>query len=163
MDDPEKVAELITSKTKMIWLETPTNPLLNVIDIQALCELAQSHNILTIVDNTFATPYLQQPLNMGADIVLHSVTKYLNGHSDVVMGALVLRDATLHERLRFLQNACGAVPGPMDSFLTLRGIKTLHLRMRQHCANGAEIAQFLQDHPESWVGVLAGIYPSSQS
>lgn len=148
MGSLDTIEELITPKTKMIWVETPTNPLMNIIDIEGVTKLVKGKDILTVVDNTFCSPYLQNPLDLGADVVLHSITKYLNGHSDVVMGCLVVKDDELEERLRFLQNSCGAVPGPMDSFLTLRGIKTLHLRMARHSENGAAIAAFLKDHPK---------------
>lgn len=147
MSDPAEVAALITPDTRLIWAETPTNPLLNIIDIAGLAALAREHGCLLGVDNTFATPYLQNPLDLGADLVMHSVTKYLGGHSDVVMGALVVNDDGLAERLAFLQNSAGAVPGPMDCFLVLRGIKTLHVRMQRHCENGAEVAAFLSEHP----------------
>ena len=146
MSDPARVAEHVTPSTRLIWAETPTNPLLNIIDIAALATLAKEHGCLLGVDNTFATPYLQNPLDLGADLVMHSVTKYLGGHSDVVMGALVVNDDTLAEHLAFLQNSAGAIPGPMDCFLVLRGIKTLHVRMQRHCENGAEVAAFLQEH-----------------
>ena len=148
MQDLEALAGMITSKTRMIWIETPTNPLMNIIDIEGITQLAEGKNVLTVVDNTFASPYLQNPLNLGADIVVHSITKYLAGHSDVVMGTAIMRDPELHKQLRFLQNACGAVPGPQDCFLVLRGLKTLHLRMRQHSENGRKIAEFLQAHPK---------------
>lgn len=148
MQDPEAVRKLINANTKMIWVETPTNPTLNVIDIEAMAALAREASALLVVDNTFATPYLQNPLDLGADIVLHSLTKYMGGHSDVVMGALVVRSSELEEKLAFIQNSCGATPGPMDCFLVLRGIKTLHLRMRQHCENGRIIAQWLKQHPQ---------------
>ena len=148
METTEATAALINENTKLIWLETPTNPMMNIIDIKAFSDLAKEHNLLLGVDNTFATPYLQTPLDLGADIVMHSVTKYLGGHSDVVMGALVVNDADLHEKLAFLQNSCGATPGPQDSFLVLRGIKTLHLRMDRHCVNGAKIAEYLSTHPK---------------
>jgi cystathionine gamma-lyase len=138
----------LNSKTKLIWLETPSNPLMNVIDIQACVEIAKKQNILVAVDNTFASPYLQNPLDIGADIVMHSVTKYLGGHSDVIMGALITNDEKLHQELAFIHNSCGAVPGPQDSFLVLRGIKTLHLRMERHCLNGRKIAEFLKAHPK---------------
>jgi cystathionine beta-lyase len=131
----------------LIWVETPTNPLLNIIDIKAMAKLAHENNALLAVDNTFASPYLQNPIDHGADIVMHSVTKYLGGHSDVVMGALVVKEESLGERLAFIQNSSGAVCGPMDSFLVLRGIKTLHIRMQRHCENGERIAAFLKDHP----------------
>lgn len=148
MQDLDALASMVTPKTRMIWVETPTNPLMNVIDIEGITQLAKAQNVLTVVDNTFASPYLQNPLNLGADIVIHSITKYLAGHSDVVMGTAIMRDPELHSQLRFLQNACGAVPGPQDCFLVLRGLKTLHLRMRQHCTNGKAIAEFLQAHPK---------------
>lgn len=148
MQDPDAVRKLINPNTKLIWVETPTNPTLNVIDIEAMAGLAREAGALLVVDNTFATPYLQNPLDLGADIVLHSLTKYMGGHSDVVMGALVVRSSELQEKLAFIQNSCGATPGPMDCFLVLRGIKTLHLRMRQHCENGRIIAQWLRQHPQ---------------
>jgi cystathionine beta-lyase len=148
MDDPDAVAGQITPSTRMIWLETPTNPLLNIIDIERIASHARQFGILTVVDNTFASPYLQNPLELGAGLVLHSITKYINGHSDVVMGCVVMQDDELYERLKFLQNAVGAVPGPMDCFLTLRGIKTLHLRMERHCQNGEAVARFLAAHPK---------------
>lgn len=148
MDNANEVEKYINSNTKLIWMETPTNPLLNIIDIKAIANLGKKHTIITVVDNTFATPYLQLPLDLGVDIVMHSVTKYLSGHSDVVMGAIILNDKEVAARLAFLQNACGAVPGPQDCFLVLRGIKTLHLRMERHCDNAAQIAQFLSDHPK---------------
>ena len=139
--------EAIGPRTRLIWLETPTNPMMNVINIEAIAGKARKRGVLLAVDNTFATPYLQQPLNLGADIVMHSATKYLGGHSDVVAGALIVRDQELADRLFFLQNACGAVLGPMDSYLVLRGIKTLHVRMQRHCENGRAIAEFLSQHP----------------
>ena len=148
MENADTIAEYINENTKLIWVETPTNPMLNVIDIAAISKVAKANNVLLGVDNTFATPYLQTPIDLGADIVMHSVTKYIGGHSDVVMGALMLNDDKLAEQLYFLQNSCGAVPGPMDSFLVLRGIKTLHLRMQRHCDNGKTIAHFLQHHPK---------------
>jgi cystathionine beta-lyase len=148
MQDPANVAAKINDKTKLIWVETPTNPMMNVVDIKSMHKLATDQNILLAVDNTFASPYLQQPLTMGADIVMHSATKYLGGHSDVILGALVVRNAALAERLSFIQNASGAVCGPLDSFLVLRGIKTLHVRMQRHCENGDKIAHFLADHPK---------------
>jgi cystathionine gamma-lyase len=138
----------INANTKLIWLETPSNPLMNIIDIKACVEIAKKNNIIIAVDNTFASPYLQNPLDMGADIVMHSVTKYLSGHSDVIMGALVTNNEKLYADLAFIHNSCGAVPGPQDSFLVLRGIKTLHLRMERHCLNGRMIAEFLQQHPK---------------
>lgn len=147
MHNLQEVEAAITPATKLIWVETPTNPMLNVIDIAGMAQLAKKHKALLAVDNTFATPYLQQPLTLGADLVMHSATKYLGGHSDVVMGALVTARQDLAERLYFIQNASGAVCGPMDSFLVLRGIKTLHVRMERHCANAAELAHFLLDQP----------------
>lgn len=138
----------INANTKLIWLETPSNPLMNIIDIKACVDFAKKKNIIVAVDNTFASPYLQNPLDLGADIVMHSVTKYLGGHSDVVMGALITNDEKLHQELAFIHNSCGAVPGPQDSFLVLRGIKTLHLRMERHCLNGRKIAEFLKAHPK---------------
>ena len=148
MDNAEKVESYINENTKMIWAETPTNPMLNIVNIESLGATSKKHNLIFVVDNTFATPYLQRPLDLGADIVMHSLTKYMSGHSDVVMGAAICKDEALAERLYFIQNSCGAVPGPMDSFLVLRGIKTLHLRMQRHCANGKVIAKFLKDHPK---------------
>lgn len=147
MQDPANVAAKINPKTKLIWVETPTNPMMNVVDITAMQKLVADKDIYLAVDNTFASPYLQQPLSLGADIVMHSATKYLGGHSDVILGALVVRDAALAERLSFIQNASGAVCGPLDAFLVLRGIKTLHVRMQRHCENGEKIARFLADHP----------------
>lgn len=146
MEDPRTIETYITPHTKLIWAETPTNPMMNIIDIEEIGKVAKKHNILFGVDNTFATPFLQNPLDLGADIVMHSVTKYLGGHSDVVMGALIVNDDQLLEKLAFIQNACGATPGPQDCFLVLRGIKTLHLRMERHCENGAAIARFLKAH-----------------
>jgi cystathionine beta-lyase len=148
MSDPTSIAEHITDKTKMIWVETPTNPMMNIIDIAAVAKLSTGNKIILAVDNTFASPYLQNPLDLGADIVMHSVTKYLGGHSDVVMGALVVNDDELAQKLFFIQNACGAVPGPQDCFLVLRGIKTLHLRMERHAQNGKTIAAYLKNHPK---------------
>ena len=148
MRDTATVAQHITPNTKLFWVETPTNPMMNIIDLKGMAELAKAHNITLAVDNTFASPYLQQPLEFGADIVMHSATKYLAGHSDVILGSLVVNDDTLAERLRFIQNASGAVPSPMDCFLVLRGIKTLHVRMERHCENAAQIAAFLQQHPK---------------
>ncbi|MED5363007.1 MAG: cystathionine gamma-synthase [Bacteroidota bacterium] len=147
MQDPANVAAKINVKTKLIWVETPTNPMMNVVDITAMSQLVEDRDIYLAVDNTFASPYLQQPLSLGADIVMHSATKYLGGHSDVILGALVVRDTSLAERLSFIQNASGAVSGPLDAFLVLRGIKTLHVRMQRHCENGEKIARFLADHP----------------
>ncbi len=148
MQDPNNIVPLINENTKLIWAETPTNPLMNIVDIRAITTIAKSHNILVCVDNTFASPYLQNPLDLGADIVMHSATKYLGGHSDVIQGALVMNDEALREKLYFIQKSCGAVPGPMDCFLVLRGIKTLHVRMRQHCENGRIIAHWLRNHPK---------------
>jgi cystathionine beta-lyase/cystathionine gamma-synthase len=144
----EEVAAKLNSRTKVIWAETPTNPLLKIFDIKKLASLKKQQDFLLVVDNTFATPYLQTPLELGADIVMHSVTKYLGGHSDLVMGALVVRDEALAEKLYFIQNSSGAVCGPMDSFLALRGIKTLHVRMQRHCENAEAVARFLISHPE---------------
>ncbi len=144
----ENARLLINANTKLMWLETPSNPLMNIIDIKACCELAKKHNVMVAVDNTFASPYLQNPLDLGANIVMHSVTKYLGGHSDVVMGALVVNDEKLRDELYFILNSCGAVPGPQDSFLVLRGIKTLHLRMERHCFNGKKVAEYLKSHPK---------------
>ncbi len=148
MQDTSVIEEHINENTKLLWIETPTNPMMNVIDIGAAAELAKKHDLLLAVDNTFATPYLQRPLDLGADIVMHSATKYLGGHSDVVVGALVVNDDTLAEKLYFLQNASGGVCGPMDSFLVLRGIKTLHVRMQRHCENCRAIAEYLREHPK---------------
>lgn len=148
MEKPEDILPLINKNTKLIWAETPTNPMMNIIDIKALAKIAKNNKVLFGVDNTFATPFLQTPLDLGADLVMHSVTKYLAGHSDVVMGALVVRDKKLADDLAFIQNSCGAVPGPQDCFLVLRGIKTLHLRMERHCQNGKTIAAYLINHPK---------------
>lgn len=147
MSDPAHVAAAMTPNTRLIWVETPTNPLLKIIDIAAMAELAKKHGCWLGVDNTFASPYLQTPLDLGAHIVMHSATKYLGGHSDVVMGALVVNDDGLRERLAFIQNSSGATPGPQDCFLVLRGLKTLHLRMQRHCENGRAVATFLAGHP----------------
>ncbi len=146
--DVKAVEEAITDKTKLIWVETPTNPTLKLADIEAIGNVAKAKNILYAVDNTFASPYLQNPLDLGADIVMHSVTKYLGGHSDVVMGALVMNDEDLYKQLWFYYNACGGTPGPQDAFLVLRGIKTLHLRMKAHCENGRKVAEYLKNHPK---------------
>ena len=146
LQDIEEISGLITNKTKMIWVETPTNPMMNLIDVQTLSEICRKNKVLLAVDNTFATPYLQKPLDLGADIVMHSATKYLAGHSDVILGALIVKDDQLAEKLYFLQNASGAICGPMDSFLTLRGIKTLHVRMERHCFNAEKIVNFLANH-----------------
>lgn len=148
MQNAANIEDYITESTKLIWVETPTNPMMNVIDILVVSALAKKHKILLAVDNTFATPYIQVPLDLGADIVMHSATKYLGGHSDVVVGALVVNDKELADKLYFIQNASGAVCGPMDSFLTLRGIKTLHVRMQRHCENGKAIAEYLDNNPK---------------
>ena len=148
MDNAHNIESIINSNTKLIWVETPTNPMLNIIDIKRVSRIAKQHHILLAADNTFATPYLQRPLDLGADIVMHSATKYLGGHSDVVMGALVVNDKTLADQLYFIQNASGAICGPHDSFLVLRGIKTLHIRMQRHCENGCAVALFLSTHPK---------------
>ncbi len=142
------VQTAVTVKTKLIWIETPTNPLMNITDIAAVAAISKAAGAILCVDNTFASPYLQNPLDLGADIVMHSATKYLGGHSDVIQGALMMNDKDLREQLYFIQKSCGAVPGPMDCFLVLRGIKTLHVRMKQHCENGAIVAQFLRNHPK---------------
>ncbi len=159
MYDAANVEKEIGPDTRLIWIETPTNPMLNIVDIQAVCAIARKRGILTCVDNTFASPYLQNPLDLGADIVLHSATKYIGGHSDVVHGCLIVKDADLAQRLRFLQNASGAVPGPQDCFLILRGIKTLHLRVQRACENASTIAQHLMAHPKVakvyWPGFAA--------
>jgi len=148
MGQCESIRQYVNSNTKMIWAETPTNPLLNIVDIEGVARIAKEHKLIFVVDNTFASPYLQNPLDWGADIVLHSATKYLGGHSDVVHGALIMNDAALEEKLRFIQNSCGAVPGPHDAWLVLRGIKTLHVRMQRHCENGKAIAHYLRNHPK---------------
>ncbi len=147
-EDPDTVRRAFKPNTKLLWIETPSNPLLNIVDIRALSEVAHEHGVLVVVDNTFATPYLQRPIELGADIVVHSTTKYLGGHSDVVGGALCIKERAIYEQLKFYQNAVGAVPGPLDCFLVLRGIKTLALRMRQHCENAQRIAEYLAQHPE---------------
>ena len=156
MQDTAAIEASITDKTKLIWVQTPTNPMMNIIDVEAVAQVAKAHKILLAVDNTFATPYLQQPLDLGADLVMHSVTKYLGGHSDLVMGGLIIRDKDLADKLYFIQNASGAVCGPQDSFLALRGIKTLHVRMQRHCENGKAVAEFLKNHPKVdkvyWLG-----------
>ena len=148
LSKPEIIQEYINEKTKLVWIETPTNPTMQIIDIEAIANITKSKGLLLAVDNTFASPYLQNPIDLGADIVMHSVTKYIGGHSDVVMGALMLNDEVLYKKLWFIYNACGATPGPMDSFLVLRGIKTLHLRMKAHCENGRVVAEFLKTHPK---------------
>jgi cystathionine beta-lyase len=146
MQNADNIKEYINANTKLIWTETPTNPMMNIIDIAAVAAIAKQNNILICVDNTFASPYLQTPLDLGADIVLHSATKYLGGHSDVVHGCLIINDATLNEKLTFIQNSCGAVPGPQDCFLVLRGLKTLHIRMQRHCENGEKVANWLRSN-----------------
>lgn len=146
MQDAENIRKYINGNTKLIWIETPTNPLLNIIDIAATARIANEHKVLLCVDNTFASPYLQNPLDLGAHIVVHSATKYLGGHSDVVHGAIIVKDEDLAKQLYFIQNSCGAVPGPQDCFLVLRGLKTLHVRMQRHCENGAKVAGFLRQH-----------------
>ncbi|MCC3159143.1 cystathionine gamma-synthase [Hymenobacter sp. 15J16-1T3B] len=147
MHDAEAVRAAMTERTKLVWAETPTNPLLHVVDIRAIAEVAHAGGALLVVDNTFATPYLQTPLDLGADVVMHSLTKYMGGHSDVVMGALIVQDDELHQRLAFIQNACGGTPGPQDCFLVLRGLKTLHIRMQRHSENGRAVAEYLRQHP----------------
>ncbi len=144
MDEAENIANYITENTKLIWVETPTNPMMNIIDIEAVAKISKAHKITLCVDNTFSTPYLQNPLDLGADIVMHSLTKYIGGHSDVVMGALITSSNDIADEIRFMQNASGAVPGPQDCFLVLRGIKTLHIRMQRHCENGAAVAAYLK-------------------
>ncbi|MGB0242775.1 MAG: cystathionine gamma-synthase [Bacteroidia bacterium] len=148
MSNSDEVESAINDKTKMVWVETPTNPLLRIIDIEKVAALGHKVNATVVVDNTFCSPYLQNPVDFGADIVMHSATKYINGHSDVVMGILCTNSDELNDRLAFIQNTCGATPGPMDSFLVLRGIKTLHIRMKQHCENGKLVAEFLKNHPK---------------
>lgn len=148
MGDISNIENYINANTKLVWLETPTNPMMNIIDIQGATAITKKHNLLLAADNTFATPYLQRPLDFGVDIVMHSVTKYLGGHSDVVMGALIVNDDELGKKLAFIQNSSGATPGPQDCFLVLRGIKTLHLRVQRHCENAKVIAQYLKVHPK---------------
>jgi len=148
MENASKIEDYINENTKLIWVETPTNPMLNIIDIKVTAAIAKKHDVLLAVDNTFATPYLQRPLDLGADIVMHSATKYLGGHSDVVMGALVVKDKELADQLYYIQNSSGAICGPQDSFLMLRGIKTLHIRMQRHCENGRAVANYLVNHPK---------------
>jgi len=147
LSDPTNIRQYLSDKTKLIWIETPTNPTMQIIDIAAVGTIAKEAGILYVVDNTFASPYLQNPIDLGADIVMHSVTKYIAGHSDVVMGALVTNNEELYKQLFFYYNACGGTPGPQDSFLALRGIKTLHLRMKAHCENGRQVATYLKSHP----------------
>ena len=146
MFDTGNISKVINERTKLLWVETPTNPLMNIVDIEAVSKIAKEKNIIVCVDNTFASPYLQNPLDLGADIVMHSATKYLGGHSDVIHGCLMMNDKDLREQLYFIQKSCGAVPGPQDCFLVLRGLKTLHLRMERHCENGEKIARFLRNH-----------------
>ncbi|MBA9075327.1 cystathionine gamma-synthase [Rufibacter quisquiliarum] len=148
MADISSIEQYVTENTKMVWVETPTNPLLNIIDIKGAADICKKHNLTLVVDNTFSTPYLQTPLDLGADIVMHSLTKYMAGHSDVVMGAIVVKEDAMAEKLAFLQNACGGTPGPQDCFLVLRGLKTLHVRMQRHCENGRKIAEYLKQHPK---------------
>ncbi|MBX2984445.1 MAG: cystathionine gamma-synthase [Bacteroidia bacterium] len=148
MSDIANIQAKINPNTKLIWAETPTNPLLKIVDLKAVAEIAKSNKVLLAVDNTFASPYLQTPLNLSADLVVHSATKYIGGHSDVVMGAICGNSPELFEKLSFIQNACGAVPGPMDCFLAIRGIKTLHVRMDRHCQNAAVVTEFLLHHPK---------------
>lgn len=156
LSDLSNLEPLINDKTKMIWLETPTNPMMRIIDIKGATAIAKKHGLLTVVDNTFASPALQNPLDLGADIIVHSITKYIGGHSDVVMGCVIVNDPELDAQIKFIQNSCGAVPGPQDSFLVLRGIKTLAIRMRAHCENGEKIAHFLKGHSKvshvNWPG-----------
>lgn len=148
LSDPNNILNYVNGNTKLIWIETPTNPTMQVVDIAAVANISKDNKLKLVVDNTFASPYLQNPIDLGADIVMHSVTKYIGGHSDVVMGALMLNDEETYKKLWFIYNACGATPGPMDSFLVLRGIKTLHLRMKAHCENGRKVAEFLKAHPK---------------
>ncbi|MCZ4244024.1 cystathionine gamma-synthase [Pedobacter punctiformis] len=148
LSNPENMLPYINEKTKLVWIETPTNPTMQIIDIEGVAKISKANNLILTVDNTFASPYLQNPIDLGADIVMHSVTKYIGGHSDVVMGALVTNDEKLYKDLWFIYNACGATPGPQDAFLVLRGIKTLHLRMKAHCENGERVARFLKTHPK---------------
>ncbi len=148
MENANDITKHINAKTKMIWVETPTNPLMRIIDIKATAAIAKKNNLILVVDNTFASPYLQNPLDLGADIVIHSVTKYISGHSDVVMGATCTNNDKLQEELAFIANSCGATPGPQDAFLVLRGVKTLHVRMDRHCQNGIAVANFLKTHPK---------------
>jgi cystathionine gamma-lyase len=148
LSKPENLLPYINEKTKLVWIETPTNPTMRIIDIEGVAKITKEKGVILTVDNTFASPYLQNPIDLGADIVMHSVTKYIGGHSDVVMGALLLNDEKLYKDLWFIYNACGATPGPQDAFLVLRGIKTLHLRMKAHCENGEKVARYLKDHPK---------------
>lgn len=148
LSNPSNIIPFINANTKLLWVETPTNPTMQIIDIVGCAAIAKTNHLIFAVDNTFASPYLQNPLNLGADIVMHSVTKYLGGHSDVIMGALLTNNDETYDRLAFIHNSCGATPGPMDSFLVLRGLKTLHLRMKAHCENGIQVANFLKNHPK---------------
>ena len=157
LDDAANISNYVTKNTKLIWLETPTNPTMRIVDIAAAATIAKASNLLLVVDNTFASPYLQNPIDLGADIVMHSATKYLGGHSDVIMGALLTNRQDLFDKLAFIQNSCGAVPGPMDSFLVLRGLKTLHLRMKAHCENGRKVAEYLKNHPKVEVVYWPGL------
>ena len=159
MSSAENIEKAITPATKLIWIETPTNPMLNIVDIEAICDVAKKHGVMTCVDNTFASPYLQNPLDLGADLVLHSATKYIGGHSDVVHGCIIVKTQEMADQLHFLQNAVGAVPGPQDCFLILRGIKTLHLRVERACQNARKIADYLQNHPK----VASVNYPGFES
>lgn len=159
MNNLAKFESLFNNNTKLVWVETPTNPLMKLADIEAIAKIAKEKKVLFAVDNTFATPYLQRPLDLGADIVMHSATKYLGGHSDVIAGALIIKDAELGEQMHFLQFATGATLGPQDSFLVLRGIKTLHLRMQRHCENGAKVAEYLENHPK----IKSVYYPGLES
>ena len=158
MEDAASVGELVNDNTKLIWIETPTNPMMKIIDIKVIAELAKKNNLLLAVDNTFATPYLQRPMDLGANIVMHSVTKYLSGHSDVVLGALVCNDEELAEKLAFIQNTCGGICGPQDCFLVMRGLKTLHVRVQRHSENGRSVAEYLKSHPKVekvfWPGMV---------
>ncbi|MBR9997716.1 MAG: PLP-dependent transferase [Cyclobacteriaceae bacterium] len=157
MSDPVSIVDYFSHRTKLIWIETPTNPMMNIVDIKSICKKAVDHQILVAVDNTFATPCLQRPLDLGADIVVHSATKYLGGHSDLILGLVVVKDPHIAEKLYFIQNACGAVPGPQDVFLVLRGIKTLEVRMERHCSNAGKIVNFLSHHEKTdrvfWPGL----------
>ncbi len=148
MTDANNISNYVNANTKLVWIETPTNPTMQIVNIEQCAAISKKNNLMLAVDNTFASPYLQNPLDLGADIVMHSVTKYLGGHSDVVMGALLTNDEKIAEQLAFIYNSCGATPGPMDSFLVLRGVKTLHLRMKAHCENGKAVAEFLRNHPK---------------
>ncbi|GGH81498.1 cystathionine beta-lyase/cystathionine gamma-synthase [Filimonas zeae] len=148
MQQAENIVPFVNGNTKLVWMETPTNPLMNIADIAAIARITKEHKLLLCVDNTFASPYLQNPLDLGADLVMHSATKYLGGHSDVIQGALMMNDVALRDQLYFLQKSCGAVPGPQDCFLVLRGIKTLHVRMQRHCENGEKVAHYLRNHPK---------------